>query len=312
MREEKRKTLPSLDDLFSTEEERQDVTIEKVVDIPIANIIDFKDHPFRVIVNEDLQNMATSIAEHGILEPAIVRKIDNEKYEMISGHRRKKASELAGKETMKCVIRDLNDDEATIIMVDSNIQREKVLISERAFAYKMKMDALSHQGIKTCRQVVAKLKSADLIGKDNNESGRQVQRFIRLTNLIPEILELVDKEIIAFNPAVEISFLEIDEQAVLLDIMQYNDCTPSLSQAKELKKMSQDGEFSEEKVKKVLNQIKPNQVEKIHLNKNKFNKILPNLESCKLEEYIYNAILYYNRHIERKNNLEKKEIDRDR
>lgn len=310
MREDDRKiNLPKLDDLFSTEEERQIDVSEKIIDIPIDKITDFKNHPFKVEVNDELVTMSESIAKYGVLEPAVVRQLSDGSYEMISGHRRKKASEMAGKETLRCVVKDLNDDEATIIMVDSNIQREKVLPSEKAFAYKMRLEAEKHQGKRfeiTLCQDGTKSRSDVLIAKQFEESARTIQRYIRLTNLIPELLELVDQEKIALTPAVELSFLEQDEQAVLLDVMQYNDCTPTVSQAKEIKDLSKNGEFAEDKVKKILETAKPNQKEKLRLDRNKFNKVLPKLDDSKIEDYIYQALLFYNRHIERQSLMDKK------
>src|SRR5699024_6001390 len=198
--------LPKLDDLFTTEEERNIASLEKVVDIKITDIDDFPNHPFKVIDNEDMEKMRDSIKENKVLVPALVRPKPNGRYEMISGHRRKRASELANKDTLPCIVRELTDDEATVIMVDSNIQREEILPSEKAFAYKMKLEALSHQGKRndlTSRQAVEKLTTADEVGKEYNESGRQVQRYIRLTELVPELLDKVDNKDIAFLPAIE-------------------------------------------------------------------------------------------------------------
>ena len=307
--EEQKKKLPSLDELFSTEEERQENNIEKVVDIPISKIQDFKNHPFKVEENEELISMSESIAKYGVLEPAVVRPLNDGTYEMISGHRRKKASTMVGKETIRCIVKELSDDEATIIMVDSNIQREKVLPSEKAFAYKMRLEAEKHQGrkieISLC-QVGTKLRSDAILAQQLNESARNIHRYIRLTNLIPEILEMVDNGIIALTPAVDISYLEIDEQAVLLDVMGYNGCTPSVSQAKQIKYLSEKGEFEESKVKKILNQAKPNQIERIHLDKKKISQVLPKLKDDKLEDYIYQAIIFYNKHLEHQKLIDKK------
>ena len=222
--------LPSLDDIFTTQKERDEADLEKVVYISIKDIDDFPEHPFKVIENDEMKEMIDSIKEKGVLVPTIIRPKANGRYEMISGHRRKKASELANIDTIPCIVRDLTDDEATIIMVDSNLQREKILPSEKAFAYKLKMEALKHQGKETLRPMVGKLETADFIGQQNNESGRQVQRYIRLTELIPELLKMVDNESLklspsmAFRPAVEISYLTKDEQTSLLDIMECNDC----------------------------------------------------------------------------------------
>ena len=250
--------LPKLDELFTTEEERQTANLEKVIDIPITEIEDFPNHPFRVIVNDELKEMASSIEKDGVREPALVRPIGNGKYQMISGHRRKRASELANKDTLPCIVRELTDDEATIIMVDSNIQREEILPSEKAFAYKMKLEAMRHQGKRvdlledeTSTPMVEKLKgktSVRLLGEQNNESAEQIRRYIRLTHLIPELLEQVDLKRIAFRPAVELSYLSEDNQYVVQNIFEFDEVTPSLSQAIRLKKLEQEGKLTEEKI----------------------------------------------------------------
>lgn len=295
----------TLDDLFSTQEQRDNNNLEKIVDIDINLIDDFPNHPFKVIDNEEMQQMKESIEENGVLVPVIVRQKENGRYEMISGHRRKFASELAFKDTIPCIIRDLSDDEATIIMVDSNMQREEILPSEKAFAYKMKLLALTHQGkkiVSTSRQVVGKLERADIVGQDNNESGRQVQRYIRLTKLIPELLEKVDEKVIAFNPAVEISYLKEDEQYTLLDSMEYNDATPSHAQAIRLKKLSLSGELNEDKIDEILSEEKPNQIQTIKFNENRIRSVLPkNIERDKIEDFVIKSIEYYSRHIKQKN-----------
>ena len=295
----------TLDDLFSTQEQRDNDNLEKIVDIDINLIDDFPNHPFKVIDNEEMQQMKESIEENGVLVPVIVRQKENGRYEMISGHRRKFASELAFKDTIPCIVRDLSDDEATIIMVDSNMQREEILPSEKAFAYKMKLLALTHQGkkiVSTSRQLVGKLERADIVGQDNNESGRQVQRYIRLTKLIPELLEKVDEKVIAFNPAVEISYLKEDEQYTLLDSMEYNDATPSHAQAIRLKKLSLSGELNEDKIDEILSEEKPNQIQMIKFNENRIRSVLPkNIERDKIEDFVIKSIEYYSRHIKQKN-----------
>lgn len=295
----------TLDDLFSTQEQRDNNNLEKIVDIDINLIDDFPNHPFKVIDNEEMQQMKESIEENGVLVPVIVRQKENGRYEMISGHRRKFASELAFKDTIPCIVRDLSDDEATIIMVDSNMQREEILPSEKAFAYKMKLLALTHQGkkiVSTSRQLVGKLERADIVGQDNNESGRQVQRYIRLTKLIPELLEKVDEKVIAFNPAVEISYLKEDEQYTLLDSMEYNDATPSHAQAIRLKKLSLSGELNEDKIDEILSEEKPNQIQTIKFNENRIRSVLPkNIERDKIEDFVIKSIEYYSRHIKQKN-----------
>ena len=305
-KQESKMHLPTIDDLFTSQEERDNANLEKVVDIRISDIDDFPKHPFQVIKNAEMDEMVESIKSKGVLVPAIVRKKENGKYEMISGHRRKKASELADLDTIPCIVRDLSDDEATIIMVDSNLQREKLLPSEKAFAYKLKMEALSHQGKITSRQVVEKSITADIIGKGNNESGRQVQRYIRLTYLLPKLLEYVDNSVIkdseklsiALSPAVEISFLKREEQKSLLDYIEFNQITPSQHQAIELKKMSESNTFTIEKMEKILDVEKPNQTPALKVSMNKLKPVLPsNLKSDKeREDYVIKAVVFYDKH----------------
>ena len=302
-----------LDNLFSTEEQRANDLAEKVVDIDLSEIEPFDKHPFKVEVNEELYNMADSIRENGVLVPAIVRP-KNGRFEMISGHRRKAASEIAGKVTIPCIVRDLTDDEATIIMVDSNMQREKILPSERAFAYKMKLEAIKHQGksfYMTLRPVVGKLSSAEIVGKEFGESGRNVQRYIRLTELIPELLQLVDNDMlgntpkIGLRPAVEISFLSKNEQSMLADFIDCNIVTPSLSQAIQLKELSKKGNLDYSTIEELLNVEKPNQIEKVKINKNKIRKILPkSIHESQYEEFIIKSIEFYSKYLQRQKNQE--------
>ncbi len=312
---ERKMYLPSLDDMFSTQEERDAEKLEKIVNISLKDIEDFPKHPFKVDVNEAMQEMVESVKDKGVLVPAIVREKGNGKYEMISGHRRKKASELLNLETIPCIVRDLTDDEATIIMVDSNLQRDKILPSERAFAYKLKMEALSHQGKETSRPLGDKLKSVDIIAKDNNDSSRQVHRFLRLTELIPKLLQLVDNDVlgltpkIAFRPAVEISYLTKEEQEELLDIIEYNDCTPSLSQAINLKLLSQNKSLTVDKMEDIMSMEKPNQTPKLKVSMNRLKNILPNsLKNDKeREEYVIKAVEFYDKyqHKQREKNYER-------
>ena len=298
--------LPKLDDLFTTEQERQEANLEKVVDISIADIQDFPNHPFKVIVNEEMQEMAQSISEYGVLLPVLVRPLPNGKYQMISGHRRKKASEIANKETMPCIVRNLTDDEATIIMVDSNLQREHILPSERAFAYKMKLEAMTHQGQRndlTCSQVGNKLsgkKSLEILAEEVGESKSNVHRFIRLTELIKPLLDMVDNEDIALSPAYELSFLTEQEQKWLLNSIECNVATPTVSQAQEMKDLSKDRKLDEDKIEEIMCREKPNQVEKLKLDfkdlQPKMPKGMPTTEWIK---HIYKALDYYNRAMER-------------
>lgn len=304
------------DDLFSTQEQRDDMKKEKVNEIELDKIDDFPYHPFKVIDNEEMKQMVDSISENGVLVPTLVRPKENGRYEMISGHRRKFASELAGLETIPCIVRDLTDDEATIIMVDSNMQREKILPSEKAFAYKLKMEALSHQGKNiTSGQVVRKLETTDIIGKENDESGRQVRRYIRLTNLVPQILQMVDNDALklspsmAFRPAVEISYLKEEEQKELLDIMECFVCTPSLSQAQDFKRLSKDNKLTREYMETILEQEKPNQIQTLKVNMDKLNNILPtNLTTNEeRENYVVKAVSFYGRWLQKKREQEKNE-----
>ena len=312
-KKETRMNLPKItvDDLFSTQEERDSLKLEKVVNIPISEISDFPKHPFKVLVNDDLYNMVDSIKENGVLSPVLVRQKDNGKYEMIAGHRRKKASELANLTELPCIVRDLTDDEATIIMVDSNMQREKLLPSEKAFAYKLKLEAMKHQGKRndlTCSQVATK--SAEQLGKEVGEGKDNIYRYIRLTYLMPEILEMVDNERIALNPAVALSYLTEEEQYTLLDTMQYSDCTPSLAQAIHLKKLSQEGTLTAEKIEDLMEQDKPNQNPKLKVSMNRLSPILPiTLKNDReKEEYIIKAVEFYDRY--QKKMREKKDHER--
>lgn len=291
----------TLDDLFSTQEQRDNANLEKVVDISIKDIKDFPNHPFKVIDNEEMEQMRDSIKENGVLVPVLVRPKEDGTYEMISGHRRKRASELAEKETIPCIVRDLTDDEATIIMVDSNMQREEILPSEKAFAYKMKFEALGHQGKGaelTSGQVVRKLETTDIIGKENNDSGRQVRRYIRLTELIPELLEKVDRKEIAFLPAVELSYLTEEQQYTLLDCIEYNDATPSHAQAIKLKKMSQAGTLTEDDIDDILSQEKPNQIPKMKFDEGRIRSVLPkNIDDPQIEDFVVKAIEHYSKYL---------------
>ena len=298
----------TLDDLFSTQEQRDNANLEKVIDIKIDEIDDFPNHPFKVIDNEEMQDMKESIIENGVIIPALVRPKSDGRYEMVSGHRRKFASQLALKETMPCIVRNLSDDEATIIMVDSNMQREEILPSEKAFSYKMKLEALSHQGKRndlvndlTSDQVGRKLEITGIIGKENGDSQTQVKRYIRLTNLIPELLDKVDEKEIAFNPAVEISYLTEEEQYALLDCIEYNDATASHAQAIILKKLSQEGKLDEDKIDDILSQEKPNQIPKIKLSEERIRSVLPkNVENANIEDFVVKAIEYYSKHLRQK------------
>ncbi len=273
--------LTSVDDLFTTEESRTDSQREKVLDIPLSEISDFPNHPFKVKADEAMLEMADSVKQYGVLVPGLVRPKPEGGYEMVAGHRRKKASELAGKEIMPCIVRELDNNQATIIMVDSNLQRESILPSEKAFAYKMKLEAMNRQGQRTditSVQVEQKLKgtsSREILAKQSGESGPQIFRYIRLTELTPSILDMVDEKQISFNPAVELSYLTEKEQQNLYDTMQSEDCTPSLSQAQRMKKLSQDGRLNMDVIFSILTEEKPNQKEKLSVRRERIDRFFP-------------------------------------
>lgn len=248
-------TMRGIDDLLSTEDERSDAQKEKVMVIPLSELHSFKNHPFKVVDNNEMQDLAESIRQYGVLVPALARPDPDGGYELIAGHRRKYASELAGLETMPVIVREMDDDTATIIMVDSNLQREELLPSERAFAYKLKLEAIKHQGARTdltSGQVGQKLTAVDVIAQNVGESRKQIQRYIRLTELLPELLDMVDAKKIAFNPAYELSFLARDEQAVILEALSSEGVSISLAQAEQLKQLSQDGQFTRDAALTIL------------------------------------------------------------
>ena len=267
-------TLPKLDDLFTTQEMRDDEKLERVQNIPLSKLHPFKDHPFKVQNNEEMERMIESIRKVGAITPALARPLPDGGYELISGHRRLAACQVLGIRTMPVIVREMSDDEAVIAMVDANLQREAILPSEKAFAYKMKLEAIKHQGV-TSRQLGEKLLSVTQVSKDSDDSERQIQRYIRLTYLIPELLEMVDENKIAFNPAVEISYLEQSEQRVLLDAMELNDCTPSHAQSIRLKKLSQDGVLDDQMIYAVMSEEKPNQQEQIKFKREDLKKYFP-------------------------------------
>ena len=266
--------LPTLDDLFTTQAERDDAKLERVKNIPLDELHPFKNHPFKVQNNEEMERMIESIRKVGTITPALARPLPDGGYELISGHRRLAACQVLGIETMPVIVREMSDDEAVIAMVDANLQRETILPSEKAFAYKMKLDAIKHQGV-TSRQLGEKLLSITQVSKDSDDSERQIQRYIRLTCLIPELLSMVDDKKIAFNPAVEISYLDRDEQLTLLDAINMNDCTPSHAQSIRLKKMSQDGLLTADAIYAILSEEKPNQKEQIKLSRDELRKYFP-------------------------------------
>lgn len=295
--------IPSVDDLFKVSDDNKN----KIVKIPIYQIEDFPEHPFKVKRDEELNKLAESIKEHGVFNPVIVREIGDRHYEMISGHRRKEASKLAGKQEINAIIENVDDGTATIMMVDSNMQREKVLPSERAFAYKMKLEAIKHQGRRndleansTSRPMGTKLRmnrTDEIIAENDDESARNIQRYIRLTYLIPEILDMVDEEKIAFRPAVEISYLTDEEQYQLLDAMELNEATPSLAQAIDLKRRSQEGKLSSDKIDEIISKEKPNQIPKLKINEERFLAIIPRKYDTpqKQEDFLYMCVQEHNK-----------------
>ena len=285
--------LASVDDLFSTEESRADAGREKVMEIPLAELHPFEGHPFKVKDDEAMLETAESVRQYGVLVPAIARPRAESGYEMIAGHRRHRASELAEKETMPVIVRDLDDDAATIIMVDSNLQRESLLPSERAFAYKMKLDAMKHQGERldlTCSQVGNKLqgkKSSEQLAEQVGQSKNQIFRFIRLTELIPPLLDMVDEKKIAFNPAYELSFLTKEEQKTLVETMDYEQATPSLSQAQRMKKFSQEGKLTGDVMLAIMSEEKKNDLDKVTFTSDTLRKYFPkSYTPKKMEETI--------------------------
>ncbi len=263
MKDQKQKmNLASLDSIFTTQEERDNANKETVMNIPIESISDFPNHPFKVIDNEEMNNLIESVSQKGVILPTIVRQKDDGSYEMISGHRRKHAASKAGLKEIPCIIKNLTDDEATILMVDSNIQREELLPSEKAFAYKMKLEAMKHQGKNiTSDPVEQKLTSREMVAEEVGESASNIRRFIRLTYLIPELLNLVDDKRIALRPAVELSYISVDNQEFLYDIFKYDEATPTLSQAQLLRKLDEKGELTEDKLEDIMREEKPNQKE---------------------------------------------------
>ena len=296
----KKVKLASLDDLFSTEESRSDEKREKVVEIPLSQLHSFKNHPFKVRDDEAMMDTAESIRQYGVLVPAIARPDPAGGYELISGHRRHHASELAGKETMPVIVRELDDDAATIIMVDSNLQREELLPSERAFAYKMKLEAMKHQGARndlTSRQLGEKSQtSIQLVAAQSGESQRQVQRYIRLTELIPPLLDLVDEKKMAVNPAYEVSFLKPEEQEWLLETIDSEQATPSLSQAQRMKKFSQEGKLTEDVMLAIMSEEKKSDLDKVTLSCDVLRRYFPkSYTPRKMEETIIRLLEQWQR-----------------
>ena len=289
--------LPSVDDLFTTQEERDQKNQEYVKNISLLDITDFPNHPFKVRMDAKMVETIESVREHGVLLPALVREKPTGGYEMISGHRRKMASELAGFENMPCIVRNLSDDEAVIVMVDSNLQREEILPSEKAFAYKMKLEAMNRQGKRTdltSTPLVSKFRTNEILAQEAGESRETIRRYIRLTELIPEILEMVDDKKISMRPAVELSYLPKEEQEILYDTMESEACTPSLSQTIKIRKFSAEGRLNEDVLLSIMSEEKLNQVEQWKIPKNRLKKYFPSgTTQQKMEETIIKALELY-------------------
>lgn len=295
--------LTAYDDLFQTDESREEAALSKIRDIPLSEIDEFPDHPFKVLIDEDMEQLVESIKRNGVMTPATVRLKENGRYELISGHRRKKACELAGLETLKCEVKDLTRDEAIIIMVESNLQRSVILPSEKAFAYKMRLEAMDRQGKRndlTSTPLVSKSRSNEELADKVGESREQIRRFIRLTELVPEVLQMVDEKQIAFRPAVEISYLAEEQQYTLLEAMSYNDATPSLAQAIKMKKFNQDGKLTDEVIQSIMEEEKPNQKEKPVFRDERITKLIPKTVPKGQEaDFVVKALEFYNRHLQR-------------
>ena len=295
--------LTAYDDLFETDESRAEANLSKIREIPIAEIDEFPDHPFKVLMDEDMEQLVDSVRRSGVMTPATVRQKEDGRYELISGHRRKKACELAGLETLKCEVKELTRDEAIIVMVESNLQRTTILPSEKAFAYKMRLEAMNRQGSRadlTSTQLVSKLRSNEELADKVGESREQIRRYIRLTELVPEILQMVDERRIAFNPAVEISYLSEEQQYTLLEAMGYNDATPSLAQAIKMKKFMQEGKLTDEVIQSIMQEEKPNQKEKPAFKDERITKLIPkSIPRGQETDFVVKALEFYNRHLQR-------------
>ena len=299
--------LTAYDDLFQTDESRAEAALSKIRDIPLSEIDEFPDHPFKVLMDEDMEQLVDSIKHNGVMTPATVCLKEDGRYELISGHRRKKACELAGLETLKCEVKDLTRDEAIIIMVESNLQRSVILPSEKAFAYKMRLEAMNRQAGRPSKENLTpmvsdfeKVRTNEKLGNEVGESREQIRRFIRLTELVPEILQMVDEKQIAFRPAVEISYLAEEQQYTLLEAMSYNDATPSLVQAIKMKKFNQDGKLTDEVIQSIMEEEKPNQKEKPAFRDERITKLIPKTVPKGQEtDFVVKALEFYNRHLQR-------------
>ena len=299
--------LTAYDDLFQTDESREEAALSRIRDIPISEIDEFPDHPFKVLMNEDMEQLVESIKRNGVMTPATVRLKEDGRYELISGHRRKKACELAGLETLKCEVKELTRDEAIIVMVESNLQRSVILPSEKAFAYKMRLEAMKRQAGRPVKDNYSPVgnnlefaTSSNELAEKVGESKNQIFRYIRLTELVPEILQMVDDRQIAFRPAVEISYLSEEQQYTLLEAMSYNDATPSLAQAIKMKKFMQDGKLTDEVISSIMEEEKPNQKEKPAFRDERITKLIPkSVPRGQETDFVVKALEFYNRHLQR-------------
>lgn len=299
--------LTAYDDLFQTDESREEAKLSKIRDIPISEIDEFPDHPFKVLMDEDMEQLVESIKRNGVMTPATVRLKEDGRYELISGHRRKKACELAELETLKCEVKELTRDEAIIVMVESNLQRSVILPSEKAFAYKMRLEAMNRQAGRPSKDNLTPMvsdldttRTNEKLGKEVGESREQIRRYIRLTELVPEILQMVDERQIAFRPAVEVSYLTEEQQYTLLEAMEYNDATPSLAQAIKMKKYNQDGKLTSEVIQSIMEEEKPNQKEKPAFRDERITKLIPKTVPRGQEtDFVVKALEFYNRHLQR-------------
>lgn len=296
--------LTAYDDLFETDKSRAEAGLSKIRDIPLSEIDEFPDHPFKVNLDEDMEQLVDSIRRNGVMTPATVRQKEDGRYELVSGHRRKKACELAGLDSLPCEVKELNRDEAVIVMVESNLQRTEILPSEKAFAYKMRLEAMKRQAGRPTKENMSPLgthlRSDAELAEKVGESRNQIQRYIRLTSLVPEILQMVDERRIAFRPAVELSYLTEEQQYALLEAMEYQDATPSLAQAIKMKKFQQDGKLTAEVIQSIMQEAKPNQREKPAFRDERITRLIPKtVPKGKEADFVVKALEYYTRHLNR-------------
>lgn len=305
--------LTAYDDLFQTDESRAEASLSKVREIPISEIDEFPDHPFKVLIDGDMEQLVDSIKSRGVMTPATVRLKEDGRYELISGHRRKKACELAGLETLKCEVKELTRDEAVIVMVESNLQRTTILPSEKAFAYKMRLEAMNRQAGRPPKDNLTPVvsdseatRTNEKLGKEVGESREQIRRYIRLTELVPEILQMVDERQIAFRPAVELSYLSEEQQYTLLEAMEYHDATPSLAQAIKMKKFMQEGKLTDEVIQSIMQEEKPNQKEKPAFRDERITKLIPkSIPKGQESDFVVKALEFYTRHLQRNKDRER-------